>query len=65
MLLRDPRTLKTDLKSLGQTCKEEVNAHTVRVVMEIGGRDRNIDGGGRGQAGEIARYGFWRNAQSG
>ena len=58
VLLGNPRTLKTNFKTLGEARKEIVDMGLVGVIMQVRGKFGNINWGGGRQCGQINRYGF-------
>ena len=43
VFLRNPRTLETNFKTLGEASKDSINGCTVRVIMQIKGKlERSI-----------------------
>ena len=45
----DPWTLETNSEPLSETSKEIINVGTVRMIMQVRGKLRNINGSGREQ----------------
>ena len=65
VFLRNPRTLETNSKTLGEASKDSINRCTVRVIMQIKGKLGKVNRGGRGQLRKVFNCGFGWNGLSG
>ena len=58
VFLRNPRTLETNFKTLGEASEDSINACTVRVIKQIKGKLGKVNRGGRGQLRKVFNCGF-------
>ena len=64
VFLRNPRTLETNFKTLGKASKDSLNRFPVRLIMQVKGKLRDINRGGRGQPRNVIKCVFGRNGLS-
>ena len=65
VFLRNPRTLETNFKTLGEASNDSINGCTVRVIMQIKGKLGKVNRGGWGQLRKVFNCGFGWNGLSG
>ena len=62
---RNPRTLETNFKTLGEAGENSIDRCPVRVIMQIKGKLGKVNRGGRGQLRKVFNGGFGWNGLSG
>lgn len=65
IFIRNPRTLKTNFKTLGEDSEDRINRCMVRVIMQIRGKLGKVNRGGRGQLRKVLNCSFGWNGLSG